>query len=95
MWAAWSNKTEMVEFLLDLKADYNIINHSGDNVLDICIKRMRYKWALIFKKLGLEPKEIEHYIEERAVEFDLELFLDCVNEERELENNSIFLEKMK
>ena len=43
MWAVWSNKIEMVEFLLDLKADYNIINHSGDNVLDICIKRMRYK----------------------------------------------------
>ena len=43
MWAAWRNKVEMVNFLLDLKADPEIINHKGDSPLDVCIKRISYQ----------------------------------------------------
>lgn len=56
---------------------------------------MSYQCALIFKKLGLEPKELEHYENDLATEFDVELFIECVNEERELTSNSIFFEKIR
>jgi ankyrin repeat protein len=35
MWAAWRNNVEMVDFLLDKDANIYILNHQGDNALDI------------------------------------------------------------
>ena len=35
MWAAWRNNVDMLNFLLEKGANVHILNHEGENVMDI------------------------------------------------------------
>ena len=95
MWAAWRNKVDMVLFLLEHDADINILNYDGDNALDVAVKRMSYNCALIFKQKGLELKDTSYYEQDLAVEFDLPLFLQYLEEDKQINSTAVFFEKIK
>ena len=73
MWAAWRNNTDMLEFLIDKGADIFIVNHQGENALDVAVSRISYEAALVLRKKGLEPKDEDFYVDKVAVECDLDV----------------------
>ena len=78
--------------LLQHSLDKQKTNDQGFNVLDVAINRMRYHIALdIVGNSELRPKEKEFYEEHQFFEFDVEQFLDCLEEKKEIEDVTTFL----
>ncbi len=51
--------------------------------MDIAILRMNYECALLLKRRGLSPKLKEEYEKGLWQKFDIEMFLEWLEEERE------------
>ena len=57
---------------------------------------MSYATALYVKKTqNLEPKPVDYYDGLTAIEYDVELFIEKLNNEEEVESNKIFFEKIR
>ena len=85
----------MLTLLLDKGANINILNHDGENVMDIWVKRISYDWALIIKEKGIEAKSVEFYEPRWEIPFDIPLFLDYLAREKQVESSSIFFDKIR
>ena len=90
MWAAWRNYTKTVEFLISEGADLKVQNFDGDNALDVSIYRMSYHTARILKAHGFVPKAAAYYKSKLPIEFDVEHFITCLEEDREVNNYKEF-----
>jgi len=82
MWAAFRNNVKMCEILLDYEADIRLEDEKGWNALDICIIKMNYEAALFLKRRGLEPKNNDVYMDNLWRNYDVQLFISYLNEER-------------
>ena len=95
MWAAWRNNLKMVDFLITEGADIEATNKEGLNALDIAIIRVSYETALFLKQKGLVPKSPEFYEDKLEVEYDVELFIEKLNNEEKVDSYEIFYERIK
>jgi len=62
MWAAFRNNHKMCEFLITHGADITLMDNQGWNALDIATIKMNYEAALVLKRAGLEPRELDLYM---------------------------------
>lgn len=83
MWAAFRNNSKMCEFLLDNGADLLAEDNQGWNALDLCIIKMNYDAALQLKRRGLQPRDKETYMDHLWQKYDVDLFIQYLNEDRE------------
>jgi ankyrin repeat protein len=61
MWAAFRNNEKMVALLAESGADIHLEDNEGWNALDIAIIKMNYEAALVLRRKGLQPKDVEMY----------------------------------
>jgi hypothetical protein len=85
----------MVEFLIEEGANIHETNKEDLNALDLAIIRVGYETALLLKQKGLEPKPCEFYHDKLTVVYDLELFLQKLENEDKVDKYSIFYERIK
>lgn len=83
MWAAFRNNHKMCEYLLDNGADITVEDEKGWNAIDLCLIKMNYEAALVLKRRGLQPKEKEVYADHVWQKYDLGMFIQYLNEDRE------------
>ena len=83
MWAAFRNYTKMCEFLVDNGADLTMEDNQGWTALDITIIKMNYESALVLKRRGLEPRPKEMYENQLWQKYDIDMFLEYLEEGRE------------
>ena len=84
----------MVDFLLDQGADLHATNNEGMNAMDLWIVRMCYETAVFLHQKGLVPQPAEFYEGKLAVPYDVELFIEKVNNEEKIDNYKIFHAKI-
>lgn len=90
MWAAYAGCSSIVEFLLSKGASVNHYNRDGLNALDLTISRMHYPSALLVYKKGMKLRTIEEYKKIIRIEYDIDKFLECLKEERIVDDPSEF-----
>lgn len=95
MWAAFRNNAKMIEYLVSNGADIDMEDNQGWNALDIAIIKMSYEAALLLKRYGLKPREIEMYEPNLWQKYDLNLFISYLNEEREEVDYNRFFDLIK
>ncbi|CAI2375388.1 unnamed protein product [Moneuplotes crassus] len=95
MWSAWRNNVKMVQFLVSQGADIEATNNEGLNALDVAIVRVSYATALFLKKQGLSPKPAEFYEDKLQVKFDVELFIEKLENEEQVHSFNIFYKKIE
>lgn len=83
MWSAFRNNVKMCDFLMLHGADPTLEDNAGWNALDIAIIKMNYETALVFKREGLIPRNIEQYDGHLWQKYDVGMFIEWLNEERE------------
>lgn len=62
---------------------HDLEDNEGWNALDIAIIRMNYEVALLLFKVGLKPREAEVYIPHLWQKYDVNLFIQYLQEGRE------------
>ena len=85
----------MADFLITQGADLTLENKEGCNALDVAITRIAYKTSLFLVKKGMKPKPIEFYDGKLTLLFDLELFLQKLQNEEEVDSYKIFYERIE
>lgn len=91
MWAAFRNNENMVEYLLDNGADITAEDEKGWNAIDLCVIKMNYEAAQVLKRRGLQPKDKATYMEHLWQKYDVDMFLQYLEEDRtEVEHQRFF-----
>ena len=75
MWAAFRNNGKMCDFLLHNNADINLVDNAGWNALDISIIKMNYESAIVLKRNGIVPQDIETYQAHVWRKYDIGMFI--------------------
>ncbi len=82
----------MIEFLIEKGADVFIENKEGWNALDVAILKTCYHSARLLYKNGLRFKDPKMYLDHLRHAYDLELFIDYVQDDKDVEHYGIFYE---
>lgn len=84
----------MVDFLISQGASLDATNEEGDNAIDLWVIRMCYETALFLKQQGMQPKQVDYYEGRLAVLYDVELFIEKVENEEKVDSYNIFHQKI-
>eukprot|EP01022_Parablepharisma_sp_SALTPOND_P008327 TRINITY_DN135666_c0_g1_i1.p1 TRINITY_DN135666_c0_g1~~TRINITY_DN135666_c0_g1_i1.p1 ORF type:complete len:276 (+),score=32.22 TRINITY_DN135666_c0_g1_i1:1735-2562(+) len=90
MWAAYVGNTHIVRYLLSKNAIVNHYNREGCNALDLAVSRMQYSAALLLYEHGAKLRPVEEYRTIVRAIFDLDKFMQCLLEKKEVPDVSIF-----
>jgi len=85
----------MSEYLMDNGAQLDMEDNDGWNSLDLAIIKMNYDVAVLLKRRGMVPRDKEMYIKNLWQEYDLDLFLTSLEEDREKVEYDRFFELPK
>ncbi len=83
MWAAFRNNYKLTQFLLENGADIALESHDGNNAMDMAVIRMSYEVARLLRKNGLAPKGLDDYHYKIWRPYDLDLFMQCLEDDVE------------
>jgi ankyrin repeat protein len=95
MWAAFRNNVKMAEFLMDNGADVTAEDNQGWSALDIAIIKMNYEVALLLKRRGLKVRDRDIYEKNLWQKYDIDMFLEYLEEEREQVEYKRFFDLIK
>ncbi len=95
MWAAFRNNVLMAEYLMDNGAQLDMEDNEGWNSLDLAIIKMNYDVAVLLKRRGMVPRDKEMYVKNLWQEYDLDLFLRSLEEDRDKVEYERFFELPK
>lgn len=95
MWCAHKDSPDMIEFLMEHGAELNHENKEGWNALDIAVLRLSYSSAKLLYHNGLWFKDPEAYRGDLRHPYDIDLFIEYVQEDWELETYKIFFKKIE
>ena len=95
MWAAFRNNYKLAEFLVENGADISLESLEGYNAMDLAVIRMSYEVARLLRKQGLSPKGLDFYEGKTWRKYDLDLFFQCLEEDREYVDYDMFYEKIR
>ena len=85
----------MIEYLVTNGANIDLEDNQGWNALDIAIIRMNYESALILRRYGLKPRDVELYQPNLWQKYDVQLFIEYLNEDREEVDYNRFFDLIK
>lgn len=85
----------MADYLLNNGAQIDLKDNEGWNALDIAVIKMNYDAALFAKKRGLQLRSKEIYETQLWRKYDLDLFLEYLEEQKLEVNDEIFFASIK
>ena len=85
----------MIEYLVANGGDIDLEDNQGWNALDIAIIKMNYEAALILKRYGLKCRDSEMYQPNLWQKYDVDLFIQYLNEDREEVDYNRFFDLIK
>ena len=95
IWTAFRNHNKFAQFLLENGAAIDLEDNDGWNALDIAIIRMNYEVALLLHQVGLKPRDAQVYVNHLWQKYDVQMFIDYLEEGREEVDYKRFFDLIK